>query len=284
MSKSDRGVYQPSSDTLELYDPIEDEEDERSRLPLLIVIALLVVAAFFGVVWLAYNQGIESGRAGGPQIVQAAPGPVKTAPETSANGQTPYAGLKVYDQPVPPDEEAEASNLAPPPAPTSPIMETPQLSPSPTIRLGEHPAGPPAAAAPKPAPAAPPPVAVAAAQQTAPVATAPPRALPVPAAPAVAAPKSVVASTPASSAGGGSAMLQIGAYTSEDVAKSAWTSFQARHAATVAGATLNIQRADLGDKGVWYRLRVGPFADKSAAASVCEKLKAEGAGCFAAAP
>ena len=108
MMRSDRGVYQPSSDRLELYDPVEDDEDQRSRLPLLIVIALVVLAAFVGVVWLTYNQGVQSGRAGAPIVVSAPPGPVKTAPQGAEAGTTPYANLKVYDQPLPPDEEAEA--------------------------------------------------------------------------------------------------------------------------------------------------------------------------------
>ena len=79
-------------------------------------------------------------------------------------------------------------------------------------------------------------------------------------------------------------MLQIGAYESEALADAAWKAFRARHAAATAGLGPDIQRADLGDKGVWFRLRVGPFADKASAGATCEKLKAEGAGCFAAAP
>src|SRR5579862_9405699 len=39
-----------------------DTVDEPSRLPLLVAIALVVLAAFAGVVWLAYTQGVERGR------------------------------------------------------------------------------------------------------------------------------------------------------------------------------------------------------------------------------
>ena len=357
MSKADRGVYQPSSESLDLYDVVEDDEDEgRSRLPLLIIVALLVLAAFTGVVWLAYNQGVQSGRSGAPVIVSAPTGPVKTAADNTT-GQTPYSGLKVYDKPVPPDEEAESSTLAaPPPAVPdnpAPVTQNAQPSPPPEVRLSDAApqkapavaaaaaavAPPPAqapvkmaAAAPVPAPAksAPPPPAAAAvappkaaaqastaqtsAAQTLAAPAKAPAAVPAPAAPvkapAVAAaplkatqppaalqPAKPVATAsippelavnpaapkPAAVSGGG-AMLQIGAYESEDLAKGAWTTFQAKHAGSLGGASYNIQRADLGAKGIWFRLRAGPFADKGAANAACDKLKAEGAGCFAAAP
>ena len=46
----------------------EDEDVEGSRLPLLIVLALLVLAMFAGVVWLAYTQGVARGRAETPVL------------------------------------------------------------------------------------------------------------------------------------------------------------------------------------------------------------------------
>ena len=65
MNNHQRGVYQPLMDNIPIYDLSDEEieEEERSRLPLLIVVALVVLAAFAGVVWLAYNQGVARGRA-----------------------------------------------------------------------------------------------------------------------------------------------------------------------------------------------------------------------------
>jgi len=37
-----------------------------------------------------------------------------------------------------------------------------------------------------------------------------------------------------------------------------------------------VQKADLGAKGVWYRLRIGPIVDKTAAAKLCGQLKSQG--------
>ena len=79
-------------------------------------------------------------------------------------------------------------------------------------------------------------------------------------------------------------MLQIGAYETQEIADGAWASFKARHGGVAGTLAEDVQRVDLGAKGIWYRLRMGPFADKTAAVAACEKLKAEGATCFLAAP
>src|SRR6185295_5052298 len=128
MANQERGVYQPQEDFASYED--YPEEEGRSRLPLMIVIALVVLAAFAGVVWLAYNQGVAHGRAGAPPIVAAPAGPVRTAPtdETqtaSGTPSTPYTGLKVYGEPIPPDEEAADSALAPSSTPDTEVAVAP---------------------------------------------------------------------------------------------------------------------------------------------------------------
>jgi cell division protein FtsN len=79
-------------------------------------------------------------------------------------------------------------------------------------------------------------------------------------------------------------VLQIGAYETPEIANGAWASFKARFANVAGTLAQDIQKADLGAKGTWYRLRVGPFADKASAAAACEKLRAQGGTCFVAAP
>src|SRR5512146_1715288 len=104
MPSFERGVYEPKSDDIRVFD--EDEQDldeEGSRLPLLIVIALLVLAAFGGVVWLAYNQGVQRGRSDAPRMIVAAPGPVK---EAAADTNDTTHALKIYQQPAPSDDQA----------------------------------------------------------------------------------------------------------------------------------------------------------------------------------
>jgi len=46
------------------------------------------------------------------------------------------------------------------------------------------------------------------------------------------------------------------------------------------GAYADIRRADLGDKGVYHRLRLSGLANKDAAAQLCNRLKSRGQACF----
>jgi len=284
MSNHQRGVYQPATENISIYDLSDDEveEEEHSRLPLLIVIALLVLAAFAGVVWLAYNQGVARGRAGATVVIAAPDGPVRTAPADSGGLETPYQGLKVYSQPVSPEQEAQASALATQSSVEAPAPKIAAVAPPPA------PAAKPAAPAPIITP--PPSAAPVARTEAPPTRLEPPPIAPAPAAPARVAsapppaPQAAPAAIPASSAASGKAVLQIGAYETPDIANGAWVAFKTRHGSVVGDLAQDIQKADLGAKGTWYRLRVGPFADKAAAASACEKLKAEGGTCFVAAP
>src|SRR5882724_1304635 len=106
--------YEPSDD-IRVFNGGEDDEDiEGSRLPLLIVIALLVLAAFGGVVWLAYQRGVQQGHAELPRVIAAEPGPAKVPPATAGGTPTPYTGLKIYQQPAPANDEADAAGAVPP--------------------------------------------------------------------------------------------------------------------------------------------------------------------------
>ncbi len=287
MNNLQRGIYQPLADKVPIYDLADEdpEEEERSRAPLLVVIALVVLAAFAGVVWLAYNQGVERGRQGASLVITAPEGPVRVAPPDAASPQ--FTDLNVYKDPVSPQEEAKTSALAP---------QTPAASKeAPPIRLSPAvPAPAPATKAPAPAAAAPPPAAksappppVAAPAQVAQAAKPPPPP-PAPsqvAQAAKAAPPapSAAATAAASRAVSGAAVLQLGAFESQELANGAWATVRARYP-SVAGLSPDVQRADLGAKGVVYRLRIGPFADRAAATDACVQLKAAGGNCFVAAP
>ena len=77
----------------------------------------------------------------------------------------------------------------------------------------------------------------------------------------------------------GNAMVQIGSYNSAAMAKGAWVQFKAHHDQLVTGFDADIKEANLGDRGVKYRLRFGPLS-MSAAAARCEELKQQGAACL----
>ena len=105
MANYDRGVYEPSEE-VRVFDGSEEEEDvEGSRLPLLIVLALLVLAMFAGVVWLAYTQGVARGRGETPVLTAPKPARRGSRRQNAGGGAVPYQGFKIYEQPAPPDDE-----------------------------------------------------------------------------------------------------------------------------------------------------------------------------------
>jgi hypothetical protein len=67
---------------------------------------------------------------------------------------------------------------------------------------------------------------------------------------------------------------------SEEQAVAAFNGLKKRFPSLLGDQAANIQRADLGDRGVYYRVRVGPMADQVAAAQFCEQLKSSGGSCF----
>lgn len=259
----ERGVYEPRVNDVSAFDADSDMDDgeEGSRLPLLIVIALLVLAAFTGVVWLAYSQGVESGRTEAPRITAAQNALAK------ADQQTSLTGLQIYEHP--PRKSAGSS--------------------APALRPSAAAAEPPPAAANPPMPAAAPVTKPVVQQATS---IPPPAARKTISQPPPAAPH-LAAITPTPSATGPAAdtaepaaqisgvLLQIGSYKSEAEARRSWIAFTRRHPAA-ANYQYDVKEADLGAKGVWYRLRMGSFADKESADTFCEKLRQEGTGCLIA--
>jgi cell division septation protein DedD len=270
----ERGVYEPRDDAGDgnrVFDGAEDEDDvEGSRLPLLIVLALLVLAMFGGVVWLAYTQGVARGRGETP-VLTAANGPERVAPPPGGSNTVPYQGFKIYEQPAPPDDSAEAAPpaAAPKPAPAAVAPAPVAVVPKPVAPEKSVAAKPPATI---PAPAASPPKSMAALIQQA--NSAPPQAKP----PAAAKPVVAAPAVPAAAVSG--YVLQIGSYKSQADAESAWKGYKAKHTALLSGYSDNIQQADLGEKGTWYRLRIGGFSDRELAAALCERLKADGGTCI----
>ncbi|MCM5551879.1 SPOR domain-containing protein [Pleomorphomonas sp. NRK KF1] len=95
-----------------------------------------------------------------------------------------------------------------------------------------------------------------------------------------------VASLPAATqaaptSGEAGAYVQLSSQRSEDAARSAFASLQRKYPSILGAASVDIQRADLGSKGVYYRARVGA-PTKSAAVELCEQLRSAGGDCLIA--
>ena len=98
------------------------------------------------------------------------------------------------------------------------------------------------------------------------------------------APEKTVAAEPAApapaAASGGAYVVQIMALREEGAAKTAWAALQKKHPAILGGPALDLEKADLGDKGTFYRIRAAGFETKADAQSACSSLKSAGQDCL----
>jgi cell division septation protein DedD len=138
-------------------------------------------------------------------------------------------------------------------------------------------AGPPAgaqlaavspAAEPQPAPAAP--------QQAAPQPAAAPAPEPKPKPAAKPAAQQTAAATPQAAAGPVKYVVQVGSKKNQTEALASFADMQQKYPTLLANYRPIVQKADLGTKGTWYRLRIGPITEKSAASKLCSQLKSQG--------
>jgi len=259
------------------FDAREEEED-RSRGPLIIV-GIVAVLALIGVVfWQVYSSSREPGDT--PQVAAdsgsfKAPGdPAATAPVVGSD-----LDKGVFDA---------ASGAS------APALEVQPTSPAEAPMLTDGSAAP-AVVAPAPAPApaaAPPPRQVAAATPKS-VATTPavkpatpaPVTKPAPVvtktatppkAPAPAVPKAVPA--PASTSASTGFAAQLGSFKDKASADTALARFRA----SGLSGPVSIVAADLGEKGTWYRIRATGFESRSEVEVFCGKARSAGAQCIPA--
>jgi hypothetical protein len=92
------------------------------------------------------------------------------------------------------------------------------------------------------------------------------------------------AAQPAASAvntatGGASAYVQLASQRSEEAARQSAQSMATRFGVLFGGASPEIQRADLGERGIYYRVLV-PAPSREAAANICTNIRAAGGDCL----
>ncbi|MFM9862990.1 MAG: hypothetical protein ACKVRO_05235, partial [Micropepsaceae bacterium] len=123
MVNPDRNLYEPPYDDALLYDTDLEPERPRSR-PLVVLLGIVVLAAFAGVVWVAYNQGVKQGQNGLP-ILTADAGPTRIIPDpATASPAIDPAPAKSYDRLMTSEPETDQVNMLPKP-------EQPKTAPSP---------------------------------------------------------------------------------------------------------------------------------------------------------
>ncbi|MEE9272297.1 MAG: SPOR domain-containing protein [Robiginitomaculum sp.] len=79
----------------------------------------------------------------------------------------------------------------------------------------------------------------------------------------------------------GNYVVQIAALRSNADAQALWGKIKIKHSAIIRGSYFaDIKRVNRGEKGIYYRLRIGGLADKMAAKSLCTQLKTNKQDCL----
>jgi len=191
-----------------------------------------------------------------PAATPEGPRTVRTTPITPDTGaQTEPARVTTTEQPAPqpaadaPTPAGEAPGNVPRTKPENIAAIAEAASPPPTINR-------PAAAAPR-------------------TGTAPLDLTAQAGQPAAAAPRTPRTGTIPS----GTYVVQVSSQRSEAQAQAAFANLQSRYSGVLGGVTPVIQRADLGDRGTFYRVRI-PAGSRGKANDLCERLKSAGGDCF----
>jgi cell division septation protein DedD len=75
-------------------------------------------------------------------------------------------------------------------------------------------------------------------------------------------------------------VVQLSSQKTESEAQASFRSLQAKFPNELGGRQPIIRRVDLGNKGVFYRTMVGPFASAHEASQFCANYKASGGQCM----
>ena len=91
----------------------------------------------------------------------------------------------------------------------------------------------------------------------------------------------VVATNPVQSvpSAGGGYLVQVSSQKNGADAQASYRALQSKFPNVLGSRSPVIKRADLGDKGVYYRAMVGPFGSSEEATQLCDSLKTAGGRC-----
>lgn len=77
----------------------------------------------------------------------------------------------------------------------------------------------------------------------------------------------------------GDYVVHVASQRSEADALNSWRALQAKYPNLMGSYRATVRRADLGDKGVFFRAVVGPFATREQANDLCQSLRTQGGDC-----
>jgi cell division septation protein DedD len=231
-----------------------------------------------GLYYFAYQQGLAEGQRLNPPIIAADPGPIRVTPDEAGITSEPAPELNIYKVMT-----GEGADSAPPAANDgrresllNENIVTPQTEPeaiaspsTPTPSIAEAPKLP----APKATPVQ---------EAKKPVASekATTQSVAPPAISAKTEDKPKAAESSATPSASPRFMVQLSATRSRAIARQTYTNLQKKYPLELQSRDPLIFRADLGAKGIFYRVNVGGFSSKENANEFCNALKAKGASCL----
>jgi len=247
-------------------DPDGEESPARSHRVIGAVLALLVMALFAGGLWFAYLKGTHSAGTsianGDVPLIRADQRPTKIKPQRPGGMEIPDKDNLIYNP-----SHAQIEHLLPPPEKPMPRPGPPLPQATTSAPATTSPAAPPGQTGPI-TPALPPMTPASPQPQQSVVAP------PGPGAPALSKPLSSQAT-----AGTAGPRLQLGSVRSRDAARQEWDRIKRKNSDLLGSLSATSVRADLGDKGVFYRIQTAPVAD---AERICGELKRRNIGCIVA--
>ncbi len=78
----------------------------------------------------------------------------------------------------------------------------------------------------------------------------------------------------------GDYFVQLASVKSDQSARNEWARLKKAHSELFDDMALDVQRADLGDRGIFYRIRIGPFPNRATAQDMCAQIKAAKLACL----
>ncbi|MEO3431633.1 SPOR domain-containing protein [Inquilinus sp. CAU 1745] len=271
-------------DAPEVPDPLLDEAPRRGsgyRRALILGLVLLAFAAFGALIWYAYATSQSPVAAGEVPLIQADPSPTRIRPEQPGGLEVPHQDRLVLRSIDPDAPTPVVEQLLPPPEQPMEVPEPPPpaATPAPAVQPAPPPAEDDLQLALRPRGEAIPPAAETAPEE--PTVETPPQPVPEPEPPATPVPETAPAAEPApvapSSQGG--VHIQMAAVRTQEAARGEWARLQGEFPDLLGGLQLRVQEADLGERGIFYRVQAGPL-DEARAEQVCGGLKAQNTDCI----
>lgn len=284
----------------ERYDSDPDSHYARkgahTRLILTVALGLLAVAALGVAARHIFFGEAPKPQAAGIPVIKADDHPIKTKPEDRGGMDVPNQDKLVYERMgtqsdavpqterlLPPPEQPQEPPAQPRKPSIKPAFPTPPVKEGavPAAPVPEEPAQPPQVALPLVQPPA-----LSPAKPTTPQAKPAAKAAPAKGADKAAAAKAPqVAAVPAapakSASAGGGWLVQLGALKTEAEARAEWSRVKGANKDVLGDYGSDVVRVDLGEKGVFWRLRAGPM-DEGQARSICASLSKRSQGCIIA--